>query len=87
MPITKPQEEIDFLDRVDSAYRNGLTQEQIAGDEGISGSGSLIGKVARLGFRFERKGGLKLVDILMARPFAEWISSGDLAAESTEAVA
>lgn len=86
-PITKPAAEIDFLRRVDAKYRRGVTQDEIAKSEGLSGSSSLIGKVARLGFTFSRRGGLKLVDSLTGRPFEDWDESGDLKAAQEPAEA
>jgi hypothetical protein len=86
MVACKPKNELDFLKRVDAAYRQGLTQSEIAQAEGLVGGGpSLLNKVARLGFRFARRGGLMLVDGVAGRPLTEWIESGDLRAASEAA--
>lgn len=85
MPIKRTKEEVEFLTRVDTRYRDGDTVAEIGADEGFSSPGAFQGKVGRLGFRFDRRGGLKLVDTLMGRAFAEWLASGELVADEPEA--
>ena len=85
MLIYKSADDIAFLQRVDSRYRDGQTQEQIALSEGFLSPGALHSAVTRMGFRFERKGGLKLVDTLFGRTLADWISSEQLRPTSGEA--
>lgn len=88
MPITKARADLELLRDVDARYRDGQTVEEIAQAHGItSGAPTLSRTVSRLGFRFERKGGLKLVDSLFSRPFTDWIESGELVADDTAPVA
>lgn len=81
MPIKRTEEEIEFLKRVDARWRDGDTQGEIAVSVGLNSAGALQSKMTRLGFQFSRRGGLKVVDVMLGRPFAEWLSSGELVAD------
>ena len=85
MPVPKPRVEIEFLQRVDAAYRAGRPIRDIAPGEGSATAGSLMNRVHRLGFRFTRDGGLRLVDSIMGRDLSDWLDSGELAAAPAEA--
>ncbi len=61
-------------------------QERIAAQVGLQSSGALHSAVTRLGFRFERKGGLRLVDTLFGRSLTEWDSGGQLVTVPGESV-
>ncbi len=78
--IFKPQVDLEFLDRVDALYREGYTQAAIASLEELSGAGALVGKLNRLGFDFERQGGLRVVTTLERRDYREMRQSGVLVA-------
>lgn len=80
MPIKRTKDEIEFLSRVDERYRAGDTQAEIAAAEGFDSVGALQGRVGRLGFKFDRRGGLRLVDTLMGREFVDWVSSDEISA-------
>jgi hypothetical protein len=80
MPIRKPIEDLEFLDRVDRLWRNGSTQTEIAQAEGSSGSSGLHIRLARLGFRLGRQGGgPRLVTTLEGRDYADMRSRGEIA--------
>lgn len=85
MPIIKPASELEFLRRVDEAWRLGATQREIAEAEGFAHAASLQNHLLRAGFRFNRIGGLALVDLLTARPLAEWLSSGEMTSQPATA--
>lgn len=83
--IERPANDLEFLQRIDCGYRAGKTQEELATDEGCTTT-ALRWRVQALGFRFERPGGLRLVDTMLGRDLADWISSGELV-PAREAVA
>lgn len=77
--IERSANELEFLQRVDRGYRAGKTQEELAADESCTTT-ALRWRVQALGFRFERPGGLRLVDTMLGRDLADWVESGELVA-------
>lgn len=77
MPVCRANKDVEFLKRVDAAYRSGTVLRDIADKEKTS-AGGLANKVNRLGFKFTRDGGLRLIDLFDGRDLSDWLRSGDI---------